>query len=138
MTLLRETDAAAPIVEAFQPRRWRRTRAKAIDLFVRLSRVLGQPRSFGEIYGLLFISPQPLAMDNLTERLDLSKGPASQGLKFPRNLGAVRTIAVPGDRRVHYEAVAELRSLAGGFLHNRIEPHLAEGEESNAQKPTAV
>lgn len=77
-------------------------------------------------------------MDDLTERLDLSKGSANQGLKFSRNLGAVRTIAVPGDRRVHYEAVAELRSLAGRFLHDRIEPHLGEGEESSAQKPTAV
>jgi DNA-binding transcriptional regulator GbsR (MarR family) len=29
---------------------------EVIDLFVRLSRMLGQPRSFGEIYGLLFLS----------------------------------------------------------------------------------
>jgi DNA-binding transcriptional regulator GbsR (MarR family) len=73
-------------------------------------------------------------MDDLTERLDLSKGSANQGLKFTRNLGAVRTIAVPGDRRVHYEAVAASRSIT----RDRIEPHLGEGEESSAQKPTAV
>lgn len=103
--------------------------SEVIDIFVRLSRILGQPRSLGQIYGLLFISTQPLAMDDLMDRLNLSKGSASQGLKFLRNLGAVRTLEVPGDRRVHYEAVAELRSLAGQFLRDKIEPHLGEGEQ---------
>jgi len=102
---------------------------EVVDLFVQLSRLLGQPPSLGEIYGLLFISPQPLAMDDLMERLRLSKGSASQGLKFLRNLGAVRPMYVAGDRRVHYEAVAELRNLAGSFLREKIQPHLGNGEE---------
>src|SRR5262245_15236674 len=75
-----------------------------IDLFVQLSRLLGQPRSLAEIYGLLFISAQPLSMDDLIARLQLSKGSASQGLKFLRALGAVRMVYIAGDRRVHYEA----------------------------------
>src|SRR5450759_3377264 len=89
--------------------------AEVIGLFVQLSRVLGQPRSFAEIYGLLFISGHPLAMDHLIERLNLSKGSASQGLKFLRNIGAVRMVYVAGERRVHYEAVAELRNLVTRF-----------------------
>ena len=101
---------------------------EVVDLFVELSRVLGQPRSLGEIYGLLFISPRPLAMDDLMERLRLSKGSASQGLKFLRNLGAVQPLSVPGDRRVHYEAVAQLRNLAANFLREKIEPRLGDGE----------
>src|SRR5712691_4447562 len=100
-----------------------------IDLFVQVSRVLGQPRSLAEIYGLLFISARPLAMDDLIERLQLSKGSASQGLKFLRNIGAVRMIYVAGDRRVHYEAVAELRNLATRFLREQIVPHLDSGQE---------
>src|SRR2546421_11520943 len=80
-----------------------------IDLFVQVSHLLGQPRSLAEIYGLLFISARPLAMDDLIERLQMSKGSASQGLKFLRSVGAVRPVYVPGERRVHYEAVAELR-----------------------------
>jgi len=47
--------------------------AEVIGLFVQLSRVLGQPRSLAEIYGLLFISAKPLAMDNLIERRGHSK-----------------------------------------------------------------
>ena len=75
----------------------------------------------------VIISATPLAMDDLIQRLQLSKGSASQGLKFLRNIGAVRTIYVAGDRRVHYEAVAELRNLATRFLRDQIVPHLDNG-----------
>lgn len=99
-----------------------------IDFFVQLSRLLGQPRSLAEIYGLLFISARPMAMDDLIERLRLSKGSASQGLKFLRNAGAVRMVYVAGDRRAHYEAVAELRNLSARFLREQIVPHLDNGQ----------
>jgi DNA-binding transcriptional regulator GbsR (MarR family) len=96
---------------------------EVIQLFVQFSRALGQPRSVAEIYGLLFISPSALPMDALIERLDLSKGSASQGLKYLEDLGAVRTVYVAGERRTHYEAVAELRNLAGRFLRKQILTH---------------
>lgn len=102
--------------------------AEVISLFVQLSRVLGQPRSFAEIYGLLFISGRPLAMDDLIERLHLSKGSASQGLKFLRNAGAIRMVYAPGDRRVHYEAVAELRNLVARSLRDYVVPELDASE----------
>lgn len=101
--------------------------AEVIHLFVELGRLLGQPRSYAEIYGLLFISARPLAMDHLIERLRLSKGSASQGLKFLRNAGAIRPVYVAGDRRVHYEAVAELRNLATRFLRDQVLPRLDAG-----------
>jgi HTH-type transcriptional regulator, glycine betaine synthesis regulator len=100
-----------------------------IDFFVQLSRLLGQPRSLAEIYGLLFISGRPLAMDDLIERLQLSKGSASQGLRFLCNIGAVRMVYVAGERRAHYEAIAELRNLGTRFLRDQIVPHLDNGHE---------
>ena len=101
--------------------------ADVIGLFVQLSHVLGLPRSFAEIYGLLFISSRPLAMDDVIGRLNISKGSASQGLKFLRTSGAVKVVYVAGDRRVHYEAVAELRNLAGRFLRDQIVPQVDGG-----------
>jgi HTH-type transcriptional regulator, glycine betaine synthesis regulator len=91
-----------------------------IHLFVQLSRALNQPPSVAEIYGLLFISPKPLPQDDFPERLNLSKGSASQGLRYLMDLGAVRTVYVAGDRRVHYEAVAELRNLVNRFLRQQV------------------
>jgi DNA-binding transcriptional regulator GbsR (MarR family) len=62
-------------------------------------------------------------MDTLIERLGLSKGSASQGLKYLADLGAVRAVYRAGERRTHYEAVAELRNLAARFLSHQILPH---------------
>jgi DNA-binding transcriptional regulator GbsR (MarR family) len=101
---------------------------EVIRLFVQFSRAVGQPRSIAEIYGLLFVSHQPLSLDDLVERLRLSKGSASQGLKYLRELGAVRPVEIADARRVHYEAVAELRNLAGSFLHQQVMTHLSDSE----------
>ncbi|MCX7009872.1 MAG: hypothetical protein NTY53_21960 [Kiritimatiellaeota bacterium] len=103
------------------------TEKTVIELFVRLAQVIGLQRSVGEIYGLLYSSEQPLAMDELTQRLRISKGSASQGLKLLRSFGAVRTEYVHGDRRDHYVAEVEVRHLLGGFLRERMQPHLAWG-----------
>jgi DNA-binding transcriptional regulator GbsR (MarR family) len=116
-----KTQGARPLLEPAE--------IDTIELFVQFSRALGQPRSVAEIYGLLFVSPEPLAMDMLIERLNLSKGSASQGLKYLEDLGAVRTVYVAGERRTHYEAVAELRNLAGRFLRRQILTHF-EGSEA--------
>ena len=98
--------------------------SEVVSLFVQIAHMLGLPRSYGEIYGLLFISPQPLALDHLIERLGISKGSASQGLRFLRDAGAVQIVYVPNDRRTHYEAVAHLRHLVGRFLRDKMIPHL--------------
>jgi DNA-binding transcriptional regulator GbsR (MarR family) len=96
---------------------------EAIQLFVRFAAMLGQPRSVAEIYGLLFMSEKPVTMDTLIERLEISKGSVSQGLKYLQDLGAVRTVYVAADRKTYYEAIAELRRLAGRFLNHQIQTH---------------
>jgi DNA-binding transcriptional regulator GbsR (MarR family) len=106
---------------------------EVIDHFVEISCALGQPRSLAEIYGILFISPQPLTMDDLIGRLQISKGSVSQGLRFLRDIGAVREVEATGDRRTHYEAVAELRRLAGRFLSEQLAPRVAGNEKRLAR-----
>jgi DNA-binding transcriptional regulator GbsR (MarR family) len=108
---------------------WSSLEAEVIGLFVQLSRIIGQPRSYAELYALLFLSPQPLTMDNLIGRLGISKGSASQGLSFLRKIGAVRAVPLPSRRATHYEAVAELRHLAVGFLQDQILPQVEDSQE---------
>ena len=55
---------------------------RIVDLFVDGVRVIGLPKSIGEIYGLLFVSRDPLSLDDLVARLGISKGSASQGLRM--------------------------------------------------------
>ncbi len=100
-----------------------------IDFFVSAVKVLGMPKSIGEIYGLLFVSPEPLPLDALCQRLNMSKGSASQGLKLLRAFGAVKAIYQPGDRRDHFTAEIELKRLVAGFMREQIQPRLNHGEE---------
>jgi HTH-type transcriptional regulator, glycine betaine synthesis regulator len=100
-----------------------------IDFFVGAVRVLGLPKSIGEIYGLLFVSIEPQPVDTLCQRLNMSKGSASQGLKVLRAFGAVRTAYQPGDRRDHFTAEIEIKRLAAGFMREQIQPRLTHGEE---------
>lgn len=101
---------------------------QVIQIFVDGGKVLGLPRSLGEIYGLLFISPEPLSLDDLVERLGISKGSASQGLRALKGLGAVREIDLENSRRVHFQADTELKRLVGGFIREQVRPHLESGQ----------
>ena len=101
---------------------------ESIDLFIRSVQVLGLPRSIGEIYGYLFAQAQPQPMEILIRRLGISVGSASQGLKFLKNIGAVKVTLHPGDRREFFSAQTELRKLAVGLIKERIQPHLDNGE----------
>jgi hypothetical protein len=63
--------------------------SECIELFAEVVYALGLPRSIGQIYGLLYASPLPLSFSDIVERLDISKGSASQGLQLLRTLGAI-------------------------------------------------
>ena len=62
-------------------------------------------------------------------RLGVSKGSASQGLKFLVGIGAITTVYVPRDRRTFYVAETKMRSLFSSALQNAVKPHL----EGNAR-----
>jgi DNA-binding transcriptional regulator GbsR (MarR family) len=102
--------------------------SQVIQFFVDGGKVIGLPRSIGEIYGLLYISPEPLSLDDLVERLGISKGSASQGLRTLKGLGAVRETSVEHSRRCHYEADTVLKRLVGGFIREQVRPHLESGQ----------
>lgn len=100
-----------------------------IDIFVSIVRLLGIPKSVAEIYGLLFVSPDPMPLDGIVERLRISKGSVSQGLKLLRAFGGVKTIYMPGDRRDHYVAEIELKMLVAGFIRGEIQPRIENGRQ---------
>jgi HTH-type transcriptional regulator, glycine betaine synthesis regulator len=100
---------------------------EVVDLFAAASRLVSLPRSVGEIYGLLFITAKPLTLDVLAERLQMSKGSASQGLRTLRQCGAAKLTRVPGDRRDHYLAETELKKLISSFIRRRLLPPLEAG-----------
>jgi DNA-binding transcriptional regulator GbsR (MarR family) len=95
-----------------------------IEVFTGMVRMLGLPPSVGAIYGVYFTSPRPLSLDDVVERLRISKGSASQGLQLLRTLGAVRSSEHHEGRREYFEPDTHLKRLVGGFIKSQVLPEL--------------
>lgn len=102
---------------------------ESIEYFISFAQLLGMPKSIGEIYGLLFVSALPLAMDGIVARLKISKGSASSGLSLLRELGAIQRVYVEADRRDHYEADLNVARIVDVFFRQRLQPRLQNGKE---------
>lgn len=96
--------------------------AKIIEVFVQITKLLAIPKSVGEIYGLLFCSPEPISVADLTARLGISKATASYSLKFLANINAIKVTKEFGVRHDLFTAETSLRKLTFGFLSERVEP----------------
>ena len=97
---------------------------EAVEMFINFLRIIGLQKSVGEIYGLLFVSSKPLAMDDIVDRLDISLGAASQGLKLLRSVGAVKAVYFPGARKDHFAADLELSKFATVFIKEELRPRI--------------
>lgn len=100
-----------------------------IHFFVRLALSIGLPKSLGQIYGVLFCSAEPMPFDEIVERLGISKGSASQGLKMLQHLNTVEPVHQHADRRTFYRAETSIRRLVGSLLDEKVRPHLQQSEE---------
>jgi len=120
--------------------------AECVAFFVEVVQVFGVPPSVGQIYGLLYASPMPLSFSDIVERLEISKGSASQGLQFLRSVGAVRSVEedppsalrppsseTDAKRRDYYEPELSLRKLMSGVLQERVAPLAATGADRVAR-----
>jgi len=57
----------------------------------------------GQIYALLFLSEEPLSLDEIAERLQVSKSNISINIRLLEEMKLVRKIWVKGSRRDYYE-----------------------------------
>ncbi len=65
-----------------------------ISFFMESAMLLGIPKSVAAIYGICFASPEPLSFSEINERLDISSGSISQGLRVLREVGALKVAQV--------------------------------------------
>jgi len=88
---------------------------KARDNFIEgighLASTLGLNRVLGQLYGMLFLSNEPICLDDMAERLKISKGNASVNIRELEKLGMVRKVWVKGSRKDFYEAELDLEKL---------------------------
>lgn len=99
-----------------------------VDIFTDLAELFGNPKSYGQIYGLLFAHETPLSMEDIARRLGISQGSASQGLRQLEAFGAVVKERADGSRQALYTAKLEMKLLISGFLKERVIPRLESTE----------
>jgi HTH-type transcriptional regulator, glycine betaine synthesis regulator len=113
MTLATARDARAP------SHALSRAELRVADAVGALMELWGFRRQLGRIWAVLFLSDRPLAAPDLCERLSISTGLLSMSLQELRHWGVVRGVAVPGDRKEHYQAETDVWRMVRRVLAER-------------------
>ena len=73
-----------------------------VDAWGAMGALWGINRSVARVHALLMASEGPVSLDEIAERLNISKGNASMSLRELRGWGVIRPVPVAGDRRDFY------------------------------------
>jgi len=82
------------------------------------SRILTQLQ--GRIFGLLYLSPGPVTLDEITDELQQSKSNVSVSVRGLVDWQLVRRVRVPGSRKDHYEAATDFWRVMQEMLERRF------------------
>src|SRR5512133_3443583 len=97
--------------------------AEAVQRFVEawgaMGSLWGINRSVARVHALLMASEEPISLDEIAERLQISKGNASMSLRELRTFGVVRQVEAPGDRRDFYVTEPDVWTMFFRILRER-------------------
>jgi DNA-binding transcriptional regulator GbsR (MarR family) len=100
----------------------------------------GINRTVGQIYALIFVSPEPLNADDIAEKLEFSRSNVSMGLKELQAWRLVRMRHQAGDRREYFDAPTDaweiFKTLAEERRRREIEPTLSMLRNALLEAPT--
>ncbi len=87
-------------------------------------------RLVGQIYALLYVSPEPVSMDSLVEKLRISKGSVSVNIRILEEWNAVKKVIQPGSRKDFYTAEPDFMQI----VTNRLQQGLSRRLQYAAEK----
>lgn len=87
-----------------------------IDACVQVANIKGYSDASGVLRGTLFLALEPLSMDDLVYETGYSKSTVSATMPLLENLGLVRRIVKPGDKRYHYVPVTNMDDLRSAMM----------------------
>lgn len=83
----------------------------------------------GRIVGLLIISEDPQSLDDIVEKLEMSKGPISQICRRLKERGLIEKVWIPGDRKDYYQAVDDIFGKAYANQINKMQQNIEIAEK---------
>jgi DNA-binding transcriptional regulator GbsR (MarR family) len=84
-----------------------------------ISRFWGFPKGMGAIFGVLYLSPTPLSLDEIVNETGLTKGAISTEIRALARMGLVHRSTKLGDRKDYYEAEADFYTAIRSILKER-------------------
>ncbi len=86
------------------------------DVFIegwgRLGTTWGISKVMAEIFAVLYLSPEPLTLEDMSEQLKTSRSNVSTNVRALVELGVVRKVIVRGDRKDYYTAEDDVGKVA--------------------------
>jgi len=79
----------------------------------------GINRTVAQIHALLYLSPQPLNAEAISETLQVARSNVSNSLKELQGWGIVRVVHIMGDRRDHFESLKDVWQMFQVILDER-------------------
>lgn len=98
-----------------------------------ISQFWGMPKGMGAIFAVLYISPNPLSLDEIVEQTGLTKGSISTSVRSLSRMGLIRPVARLGDRKDYYEAETDFYRSIRSILKERQNNEFAQAVESVKQ-----
>jgi DNA-binding transcriptional regulator GbsR (MarR family) len=84
-----------------------------------ISHFWGFPKGMGAIFAVLYLSPAPLSLDEITAQTGLTKGAISTEVRALARLGLVHRSSKLADRKDYYEAEADFYQSIRSILKER-------------------
>lgn len=79
----------------------------------------GVNRTVAQVHALLYLSPEPLNAEEISQALSVARSNASTSLRELESWGIVRAVHRLGDRREHYEATKDVWEMARVICEER-------------------
>ena len=82
-----------------------------LDKINRICSKIGLNNIMAQLYAILYLGSDPVSLNDMVERLKISKGSASINIRALERYGAVRRVWVKGSRKDYYEAETDIAKV---------------------------
>jgi DNA-binding transcriptional regulator GbsR (MarR family) len=84
-----------------------------------ISQFWGLPKGLGAIFGVLYLAPTPLSLDELVTQTGLTKGAISTNVRALTRMGLIHPVTRLGDRKDYYQAETDFYRAIRAILQER-------------------
>ncbi len=95
------------------------TKTHFIQGLSRISGFWGFPKAMGAMYGVIYLSYEPVGLEALVKQVGISKGAVSTNARYLERLGMIHKHLKIGDRKDYYTAETDFWKIVKGILKER-------------------